>query len=157
MSVEQSGMKLDLEFNNALPDTPNPNEALSLKMLKDVEPNIFEPMYKDQVSYLTQARVLLLSDAWLQTKMGGTGLESCSRLAKILKARSNELHLQSRIDALVKETNEGQFGTVAHSALKSNLDTKTEVNKIYKPDTGYVYKAKHGKLFDTKSCIKFDT
>ena len=150
MSAADAGMNLDLEFNNSLPDTPNPNEVLSLKMLKDVNGSVFEPMYKDQVSYLTQARLLLLKDPWLQTKMGGTGLESCSRLAKILKKRSSELHLQDRIDSLVREHNTAQFGTTAHAELNPNkaLGTSTEVQKVFKG----------GKLLKTAmkdtNCIK---
>ena len=153
MSAEQSGMKLDLEFNNALPDTPNPNEILSLKMLKDVNAKVFEPMYKDQVSYLTQARALLVSDAWLQTKMGGTGLESCSRLAKILKSRSNELHLQARIDGLVTATNEAQFGSVAHTALKPLLTAKKDVDAIFDPAKGWTTEFQKNLA---KQCIKFE-
>ena len=150
MSAEQSGMKLDLEFNNALPDTPNPNEILSLKMLKDVNANVFQPMYEDQVSYLTQARALLMADPWLQTKMGGTGLESCSRLAKILKARSNELHLQDRIDGLVKATNKEQFGTVAHENLKPVVNTENGVKTIWTEGKGF----KQSHMVGQGACIK---
>ena len=150
MSAADAGMSLDLEFNNALPDTPNPNEVLSLKMLKDVEPDIFQPMYKDQVSYLTQARILLLNDAWLQTKMGGTGLESCSRLAKILKKRSSELHLQARIDEMVKKHNTLQFGTTAHKDLISKLSKSTEVDALYQAGKLKV------KGYVENQCLKLD-
>lgn len=109
--AENGDMNFSLEFNNHLPDTPNPNELLSLKMLKDVEPTVFLPMYKDQVNFLTAARGLLMQDAWLQTKLGGCGLDACSRLAKILRKRSNELHLQKRIDGLVNNVNTATLNT----------------------------------------------
>ena len=103
MADAMNSNAFNLEFNTSNPDVPTPNEILSLKLLKDTNKDIFDPLYQDQTKYLSVARTLLLNDKWLQTRFNGTGLESMSALAKILKKRSNEVNMEKRIDGVIKE------------------------------------------------------
>ena len=120
----------DLEMNSSAPDTPLPNDILSLKLLKDTNEKVFKPLYQEQSKYLALARTMLLQDEWLKTKFNGAGLSSCSALAKILKKRSNEIHMEQRIDPFLE------------------IEVKQAVGSggLKKPDVSKIIKIKEGKL-----------
>ena len=77
------------------------NELLSLKILKDANPNAFKHLAAEETKWLALALGLLRRDVYLQVTMGGKGVRQAMRLAGLLKQKAEQSHFNHRINGVV--------------------------------------------------------
>lgn len=123
-------------FNDE-PAIPEANELLSLKILKDANPDAFASIAADETKWLAVAFGLLKRDPYLQVQMKGRGVRQAMKLANLLKQKAEERHFVNRIDNVVnkmvnarfKETGWQQMGPIDDETVGTFLEEVTLDNK----------------------------
>ena len=95
-------------FNDE-PAIPDANELLSLKILKDANPDAFASIAADETKWLAVAFGLLKRDPYLQVQMKGRGVRQAMKLANLLKQKAEERHFVNRIDGVVNKMVDARF------------------------------------------------
>ena len=95
-------------FNDE-PAIPQANELLSLKILKDANPDAFATIAADETKWLAVAFGLLKRDPYLQVQLKGRGVRQAMKLANLLKSKAEERHFTSRIDKVVNRMVDARF------------------------------------------------
>ena len=138
-------------FNDE-PAIPDANELLSLKILKEANPNAFSSIAADETKWLAVAFGLLKRDPYLQVQLKGRGIRQAMKLANLLKQKAEERHFTNRIDGVVsrmvdarfKESGWKQLGGLDENAvgefLKEEDDNGDTIMRILPQAKGtYVY------------------
>ena len=84
-------------------DIPSSSSLVSLRLLKDANPDAFGTLAREETRFLSSAMSLVRNDPLLKLKMGGDTLTASVNLAKLLRERAEKKHFDSRIDGVVKE------------------------------------------------------
>lgn len=95
------------------PSIADPSTLLTLKLLKDSDPDarekkvddqnagpdlkLYEELQRDEIRFLKAGINLVKRDPWLKEKMGGSLIEGGMRMANILKANVEDEHLKARL------------------------------------------------------------
>ena len=95
-------------FNDE-PAIPQANELLSLKILKDANPDAFASIAQDETKWLAVAFGLLKRDPYLQVQLKGRGIRQAMKLANLLKQKAEERHFTNRIDGVVNKMVNNRF------------------------------------------------
>ena len=108
-------------FNDE-PAIPDANELLSLKILKDANPQAFASIAADETKWLAVAFGLLKRDPYLQVQMKGRGVRQAMKLANLLKQKAEERHFVNRIDKVVNTMVDARFSESGWGDLKPMED-----------------------------------
>ena len=84
-------------------DIPSSSSLVSLRLLKDANPEAFGTLAKEETRFLASAMSLVRNDPLLKLKMGGDTLTASVNLAKLLRQRAEKKHFDQRIDGVVDE------------------------------------------------------
>ena len=104
------------------PAVPDANELLSLKILKDANPESFKGIAAEETKWIALALGLLRRDPYLQIRLKGKGIRSAMKLANHLKRKAEQKHFDSRLDEVVKLANAQKFAEPGWANLGA-LDT----------------------------------
>lgn len=106
-----SGNSISTYFQlfNDEPAIPQANELLSLKILKDANPDAFASIAADETKWLAVAFGLLKRDPYLQVQLKGRGVRQAMKLANLLKQKAEERHFIGRIDGVVNRMVDARF------------------------------------------------
>ena len=118
-------------FNDE-PALPQANELLSLKILKDANPEAFAHVARDETKWLAVAFGLLKRDPYLQVQLKGRGVRQAMKLANLLKQKAEERHFTNRIDKVVNKMVDSRFKEAGWKDLKGLDDT--QMNEFMKED-----------------------
>lgn len=106
-ATQQAGHPLNLfDLEPAVPDA---NTLLSLKLLKEADPDAFAGLAQESVRWLALGLSLVRSDPFLRVKFGGDNINAAMQLAPILKRRVEEKHVQARLDQMADGALETAF------------------------------------------------
>ena len=117
-------------------DVPDANTLLSLKLLKDANPDAFQGLAQEETRFLAASLALVRSDPYLKLKMGNDSISAAINLAGVLKNRAEKKHLEHRIDAtadalLAHEFNEeGGLGRHLMPLGDMQMPVKIEENGV---------------------------
>ena len=100
------------------------NELLSLKILKDANPQAFANLAAEETKWLSLSLGLLRRDSYLQMMMGGKGVRQAMRLAAVLKQKAEQTHFNRRIDGVVQRMVSAKFLENGWNELKPVGSTK---------------------------------
>ena len=103
------GMSTYFQLFNDEPAIPDANELLSLKILKEANPDAFESIAADETKWLAVAFGLLKRDPYLQVQLKGRGVRQAMKLANLLKQKAEERHFTNRIDGVVTKMVDARF------------------------------------------------
>ena len=104
----------DNKFFNIFGNTesiPSSSSLVSLRLLRDANPEAFSDLAKEETRFLASAMALVRNDPLLKLKLGGDTLTASVNLSKILRERAERQHYESRIDGVVKELVDYEIGT----------------------------------------------
>ena len=118
-------------FNDE-PAIPDANELLSLKILKDANPDAFASIAADETKWLAVAFGLLKRDPYLQVQMKGRGVRQAMKLANLLKQKAEERHFVNRIDGVVNKMVDARFKESGWTEL--NPIAPNKVNEFLKEE-----------------------
>lgn len=91
------------------PAVPDANELLSLKILKDANPESFTGIAAEETKWIALSLGLLRKDPYLQIRLKGKGIRSAMKLAAHLKRKAEQAHFDSRLDETIKVVNNAKF------------------------------------------------
>ena len=84
------------------PAVPDANELLSLKILKEANPQAFAHLAAEETKWLSLALGLLRRDVYLQVQMGGKGVRQAIKLANVLKNKAEQSHFNHRLNGVIE-------------------------------------------------------
>ena len=105
------------------PAVPDANELLSLKILKDANPESFKGIAAEETKWIALALGLLRRDPYLQIRLKGKGIRSAMKLASHLKRKAEQQHFDSRLEQVIKVANTAKFAEPGWSNLTA-IDDK---------------------------------
>ena len=94
------------------------NELLSLKILKDANPDAFQNLAAEETKWLALSLGLLRRDVYLQVMMGGKGVRQAMKLSGLIKNRVEQAHFNHRISGVVERMLTTKFLDDGWSSLK---------------------------------------
>lgn len=100
------------------------NELLSLKILKDANPEAFADIAKNETKWLSVAFGLIKRDPYLQIQLQGRGIRQAMKLANLLKSASEKRHFENRINGIVDKMVNARFNTTSWKPLQPLDDNK---------------------------------
>ena len=137
--LKGDNMSSYFQLFNDEPSIPQANELLSLKILKDANPEAFSSIARDETKWLAVAFGLLRRDPYLQVQLKGRGIRQAMRLANLLKQKAEERHFVNRIDGVVNKMVDARFkesGWKELQGLKTDkLDEFLQTNTDDQGDT----------------------
>ena len=89
-------------FGNA-EDVPSSSSLVSLRLLKDANPEAFDHLAKEETRFLASAMALVKQDPLLKLKMGSDTLTASVNLARELRRRAEKRSFDQRIDFTVDQ------------------------------------------------------
>ena len=107
--LKGDSMSTYFQLFNDEPAIPDANELLSLKILKDANPDAFDSIAADETKWLAVAFGLLKRDPYLQVQLKGRGIRQAMKLANLLKQKAEERHFTNRIDGVVSKMVDARF------------------------------------------------
>ena len=84
-------------------DVPSSSSLVSLRLLKDANPQAFEHLAKEETRFLASAMALVKQDPLLKLKMGSDTLTASVNLARELRRRAEKRSFDQRIDFTVDQ------------------------------------------------------
>ena len=125
-------------------DVPSSSSLVSLRLLKDANPEAFDHLAKEETRFLASAMALVKRDPLLKLKMGSDTLTASVNLARELRRRAEKRSFDQRIDfavdALIDKELAGygnsfnkrnSRGAVFYDGKSLNINMKPTSNKVF--------------------------
>lgn len=147
-ATKASGHPLNLfDLEPAVPDA---NTLLSLKLLKEANPDAFTGLAQESTQWLASALALVRSDPFLRVKFGGDNINAAMQLAPIIKQRVEEKHIQARMDqmadGLLESTFDVDTGNMLPSMKPSGINAFRAISDT--PTSGHKFIGKKEKKIE---------
>ena len=122
------------------PAVPDANELLSLKILKDANPDSFKGIAAEETKWIALALGLLRNDPYLQIRLKGKGIRSAMKLAGHLKRKAEQKHFDDRLEKVILATNDEKFKEQGWDKLKplASADNIIKIKKVNNVDTLHI-------------------
>ena len=97
------------DISKSEPAIPQANELLTLKILKEANPDVFRNVAQDETKWLSLAFASLRQDPYLQLQLGGRGVRQAMKLANLLKMKAEQRHFDKRVENIAEKMVDAQF------------------------------------------------
>ena len=108
-----------------LSGTPPIETLLSLRLLKDADPQSFQDLSKNETRFVSASLALIKNDPLLRLKLGGDVLTATLNLSKQLKAHCEQKLFTDRLENMIDALNLNELRGIDTNLIpRPNIDAK---------------------------------